>query len=143
MTQYLSMRAVLAEKEEQKSLAREYGDWWIAARQIALWELPSASGIDKAWVHGTLAELEMLATIYSERKLARKEVKRRIIDHCQAIRDLAIKDSFPAYSTRRQFQRYRDVWKRDEWQDLAAAAVKALSQREPQGAGVYLGPGKA
>ena len=38
ITQYLSIRAVLAGKNELGSLAREYGDWWIAARQIALWE---------------------------------------------------------------------------------------------------------
>jgi len=48
----------------------------------------------------------------------------------------------PVHSTRRQFQRYLDYWKRDEWQDLAAAAVKALSQGEPQAMGVYLGPSK-
>ena len=142
MTQYLSMRAVLAGKEGQKSLAREYRDWWITARQIALWELPSTTGVDKAWAHGTLAELEMLAPIYSLGKMDRKEVKRRIVEHCRAICDLAIKDSFPVYSTRRQFQRYLDVWKREEWQDLAAAAVEALSQGEPQAPGVYLGPGK-
>ena len=142
MTQYLSMRAVLAGKEGQKPLAREYGQWWITARQIASWELSSASGESKAWAHGTLAELEMLGAIYKEGKLDRKEVKRRIMEHCRAICDLAVKDSFPVYSTRRQFQRYRDVWKRDEWQDLADAAVGALSQGEPQAADVSLGPGK-
>jgi len=142
MTQYLSMRAVLAGKEGQKSLAREYGDWWITARQIALWELPSASEENRAWAHGTLAEIEMLGAIYTEGRLDRKEVKRRIIEHCRAICDLAVKDPFPVRSTRRQFQRYLDFWKREEWQELAAAAVEALSQGEPQATGVYLGPGK-
>jgi len=142
MTQYLSIRALLAGKEGQKSLARECGDWWIAARQIALWELPSATEENRAWAHGTLAELEMLGAIYREGKLDRKEVKRRIIEHCRAICDLSVKDPFPVHSTRRQFQRYLEFWKRDEWQDLAAAAVEALSQGEPQATGVYLGPGK-
>jgi len=142
MTQYLSMRAVLAGKEGPKSLAREYGDWWVTARQIALWELPSATEENRAWAHGTLAELEMLGAIYTGGKLAKKEVKRRIIEHCRAICDLAVKDPFPVHSTRRQFQRYLDFWKRDEWQDLAAAAVVALSQGEPKATGVYLGPGK-
>jgi len=142
MTQYLSMRAVLAGKERQKSLAREYGDWWITARQNALWELPSASEENRAWAHGTLAELEMLGAIYTQGKLDRKEVKRRIIEHCRAICDLSVKDPFPVSSTCRQFQRYLDFWKRDEWQDLAAAAVGALSQGEPQATTVYLGPAK-
>jgi len=143
MTQYLSMRAVLAGKERLKSLAGEYGSWWIAARQIALWELPSVTGENKAWAHGTLAELEMLAAIYTEGKLNRKEVKRLIIEHCRAIRDLSVKNAFPVNSTLRQFQRYLDFWKRDEWRDLAAAAVGALSQGEPQATRVYRRPGKA
>lgn len=142
MAQYLSMRAVLAGKEGQQSLAREYGDWWITARQIASWQLPSASAEDKAWAHGTLAEIEMLGAIYTAGKLDRKEVKRRIIEHGRAICDLSVKDPFPVHSTRRQFQRYLDVWKREEWQDLAAAAVEALSQGQPQAPGVYLGPVK-
>jgi hypothetical protein len=84
----------------------------------------------------------MLGAIYTEGRLDRKEVKRRIIEHCRAICDLAVKDPFPVRSTRRQFQRYLDFWKREEWQELAAAAVEALSQGEPQATGVYLGPGK-
>ena len=70
----------------------------------------------------------------------RKEVKRRVVQHCRALCDLAGKDSFPVLSTRRQFQRYLDFWKRKEWQDLAAAAVGALSQGESQTTGIYLGP---
>jgi hypothetical protein len=84
----------------------------------------------------------MLGAIYTQGKLDRKEVKRRIIEHCRAICDLSVKDPFPVSSTCRQFQRYLDFWKRDEWQDLAAAAVGALSQGEPQATTVYLGPAK-
>jgi hypothetical protein len=142
ITQYLSLRAVLAGKDERGSLVREYGDWWIAARQIALWELRSASGESEAWAHGTLAELEMLGAIYREGDVYREEVKRRVIEHCRAICDLAVKEPFPVRSTLRQFQRYLEFWKRDEWEDLAAAAVGALSQGESQVTGVYLGPGK-
>jgi hypothetical protein len=125
------MRAVVAGKEGQKSLAGECGSWWIAARQIALWELPSATGDDRAWAHGTLAELEMLGAIYTEGKPNKRELKRRITEHCRAIRDLSVKDAFPLHSTRRQFQRYLEVWQRNEWRDLAAAAVGALNQGEP------------
>jgi hypothetical protein len=142
MTQYLSMRAVLAGTEGQKALAREFGQWWSTVRQIALWELSGASGESKAWAHGTLAEIEMLSVIYREGELDREDVNRLIIEHCRAICDLSVKDPFPVHSTRRQFRRYLDFWKRDEWQDLAAAAVEALSQGEPKATGVYLGPDK-
>jgi hypothetical protein len=141
ITQFLSLRAVLAGKEEIRSLAREYGDWWMAARQIALWELESASGESRAWAHGTLAEIEMLGVIYREGKLNKREMKSRVIEHCRAICDLGGKNPFPVRSTLRQFQRYLDFWNRDEWQELATAAVAALSQREAQAIDIYLGPG--
>ena len=48
----------------------------------------------------------------------------------QAICYRADKVLFPVRSTLRQFQRYLDFWNRDEWQELAAAAVAALSQGE-------------
>jgi hypothetical protein len=142
ITQYLSLRAVLAGKDECGSLAREYGDWWIAARQIALWELRSTSGEGEAWAHGTLAELEMLGIIYAGPGSEREEVKRRVIQHCRTICDLVGQESFPVFSTRRQFERYRDWWKRDEWQDVAEVAVKALEEGNSWGGRVYLGPGE-
>lgn len=142
ITQYLSLLAVLAGKDEHGSLAREYGNWWIAARQIALWELQSASEEDEAWAHGTLAELEMLGAIYAGPGGNRDEVKRRVVEHCRALCDHAGRDSFPVFSTCRQFQRYRDCWKRDEWQDVAEAAVKALEEGSSWVGRVYLGPGE-
>ena len=128
ITQYLSLRAVLAERDDGGSLAREYGGWWIAARQIALWELRSASGENEAWAHGTLAELEMLGAIYAGAESEKEEMRRQVVEHCQALCDLMGKDSFPVFSTCRQFQRYLDWWKREEWQDLAAIAVKTLGK---------------
>jgi hypothetical protein len=39
-------------------------------------------------------------------------------------------DEFPIRSTRRQFRRYLESWKRDEWATLADAALGALSDEE-------------
>jgi hypothetical protein len=142
ITQYLSLSAILAGNGERGALAREYGDWWTAARQIALWELRNASEESEAWTHGTLAELEMLGVIYREGKVNREEVKRRVIEHCRAIRDLAVKDPFPVRSTCRQFQRYCQWWKRDEWQDVAEAAVKTLEEGGSWVGRVYLRSGQ-
>ncbi len=85
----------------------------------------------------------MLGVIYGEGKVDREEVKRGVIEHCRAICDLSVNHPFPLRSTLQQFQRYLDFWKRDEWEDLAAAAVRVLKQRETEGTGVYLGPGEA
>ncbi len=128
ITQYLSLRAILAGKKEQRSIPGEDCDWWITARQTALRDIRSASDKNKIWAHGTLAELEMLGTIYSQEKTGKDEVKSRVVEYCKAICDLAGSNSFYASSTRRQFQRYLDYWKRDEWNDLAAAAIKALGE---------------
>lgn len=142
ITQFLSLCAVLAEKDEAGSLAREYRDWWIATRQTALWQLKSASGEEKAWAYGTLAELEMLGVIYGGTGFDREKAKERIIEYCYAIRDIAGGDSFPVFSTCRQFKRYLDPWKREEWQDLAQAAVTALGEAKSWVGRPYLGPCK-
>jgi hypothetical protein len=131
ITQYLSLRAVLAGKDEAGLLARGCGDWWIAGRQMALWELRSATGEKKAWAHGTLAELEMLGAVYAVAKGEKKGAKGRVVEHCRALRDLGGRESFPVLSTARQFRRYLDCWKRDAWQDLAEAAVAALEEAAP------------
>ena len=142
ITQYLSLWAVLAGKDDRASLAEEYGGWWITTRQIASWQLRNASGEEKAWAHGTLAELEMLGGIYGGPKFNREEAKQRIVEHCRAICDLAGSEEFTLLSTRRQFQRYLVWWKRDEWQDLATVAIAALSPGESQTPEVYLGRGE-
>ncbi len=142
ITQFLSLCAVVAGKDNYGSLAREYHDWWIATRQTALWQLKSASGEDKAWVYGTLAELEMLGVVYGGADFHKKGAKERIMEYCREILDITGGDSFPVFSTRRQFERYLDPWKRDEWKDLAQAAVKALGEAKSWVGRPYLGPGR-
>ncbi|MGE5239323.1 MAG: CHAT domain-containing protein [Chloroflexota bacterium] len=142
ITQFLSLCAVLAEKDVAGSLVREYHDWWVATRQIVLWELRTASGEAKAWAYGTLAELEMLGVVYGGSDFDKQEAKERIMEYCRAIRDTAGGDSFPVFSTQRQFERYLKVWQRDEWQDLAQAAATTLGEAESWVGRPYLGPSK-
>ena len=140
-TQYLSLRAVLTVKDEADSLIREYRDWWVATRQIALWRLRSASGEEKAWVCGTLAELEMLGAIYGRPGFDREKTADRIREYCTEICSIAGSESFPVFSTRRQFERYLDPWKREEWQDLANIALRALGEAKCWVGCPYFGPG--
>ena len=116
ITQYLSMIAVsrLAEEKNQKGRKhkappadqpRELGDWWSAARQICRWELPTATGDDRAYIYGTLAELELLGRIYGEdfdEAAAQEEIRRC----CKEILAVCSPESFPLQSTLRQFRRY-------------------------------------
>jgi len=48
------------------------------------------------------------------------------------------RNSFPVFSSRRQFKRYLDDWPRKEWRDLAAAATAALSAGASWGGRAYL-----
>lgn len=122
LTQYLSLSAVLKERVDSA--------WWTTAREMVQAQLKgSGSDVsDQAWANATLAELALLATIYGDdASRDRSQIREQVVAHCREIRRLMGDDSFHVYSTRRQFQRYLDLWKRDEWQDIARAAVDALT----------------
>ncbi|MCK7508692.1 MAG: hypothetical protein MZV70_34780 [Desulfobacterales bacterium] len=102
----------------------------------------TAGGEAKAWAYGTLAELEMLGVIYGGSDFDGKKAKEHITEYCREIRDVAGGESFPVFSTRRQFERYLNIWKREEWRDLAHAAVEALGEAESWLGHTYLGPGR-
>jgi hypothetical protein len=127
ITQYLSFRAILSQPEEREDLARAHHNWWVAARQIASWQVRTGSRQDQAWAYGTLAEIEMLGVVYGSIDVNHEDAERRIVECCRMIRDLAGDESFQVLSTCRQFQRYLDWWRSVAWNDLAQAAVDALT----------------
>jgi hypothetical protein len=129
MTQFLSVAAspALAAAEDQlKKVSTSYARWWAVATQLAEWDLRSSTANDRVWAHGTLAELDLLGAVYAGAGFDRDESRRSIVEHCQEISEHAAQDTFPLMSTRRQFERYVRHWKRDEWNDLAQAALEAL-----------------
>ena len=120
-TQALSLMAVLEQPAEPAT--------FLMARQLAERDLTSRSDSLKAWAHGTMAELEMLAG-YHAPETAADDVGRTVKEHCKAIVDIAGKDSFEARSTCRQFKRYRDLWKSKYWDPIAEEAFRALAPKE-------------
>ncbi|MBU0966399.1 MAG: CHAT domain-containing protein [Proteobacteria bacterium] len=128
ITQYLSMLAVLmrAEKVGMTELAKKHGHWWSTARQISHWRLLNAVGSERAWACGTLAELEMLGALYGGEQYSAEEAKKEIIRCCNEILETCGPKEFPVQSTMRQFRRYVDIWKQNEWDDFARAALAAL-----------------
>ena len=119
-TQSLCLTAVLEQPPEPAT--------FLMARQLAERDLAKSIDPMKAWAHGTMAELEMLAN-YHISSHAAKNVKKTVREHCKAIVDLMGERSFQVDSTRRQFQRYIDYWdkKGQEWRPIAIEAVRALS----------------
>jgi len=126
MTQYLSLGAVLQQDESESEAER---DWWVVAHRTAMSQLHRSSTSDRAWAHGTLAELELLGTVYGNAEQRDPErAKERVVAHCTEIRELVGDDSFHVRSTRSQFQRYRDWWAAGHagWLTIVEAALRAL-----------------
>ncbi len=120
-SQYLSLTAILNKKREP--------ELWAEAKDWAQAELTSADRSARAWAYASLAELEMLG-VYHQPGVSTTEVKRRVLENCQELIRLVGPESFHAFSTRRQFQRYlKKWWDRDVWRDIAKAAVEILSER--------------
>lgn len=117
-TQTLSLKAVLDKPKDPET--------WQVARIFAERDLAMSEGSAKAWAHGTMAELNMLAKYHLPDQAA-PQLKKAVQEHCEAIVRLMGEDSFEVYSTRRQFQRYLDYWPSADWNVIAKAAVAALS----------------
>ena len=117
-TQALSLKAVLGKSMDTES--------WLFASKCARRDLEKLEGSLKAWAHGTMAELLLLAK-YHAADQAPANIKKKVQQHCRAIVSLMGEDSFEVYSTRRQFQRYVEYWDNPEWRPIAKAAVAALS----------------
>jgi CHAT domain len=115
-TQALSLGAVLATAPDERNFR--------LARELANRDLENPSPVQRAWAHGTIAELEMLGPYHTGS--TPEKLQETVVAHCREIVNLAGAQSFQVASTRRQFQRYLDAWTRPDWQPIARAAVEAL-----------------
>ena len=122
-TQALSLAAILDEVKDPTT--------YLTACTIARESLRRPSASDRAWAHGSLAELEILGLYHQPCKPARNAKKRIVAEHCRAIVELMGPGSFYVDSTRRQFKRYHDHWRNELWDDIVLAALAALSPSAP------------
>ena len=123
-TQALSLCAVLDKPKEPEA--------WLMAHKCAERDLAKPDESTRAWAHGTLAELVMLAKYHIPSKAGRN-VEKTVREHCRAILNLMGEAAFEVYSTRQQFQRYLDYWRKPYWEALARAAIAALSTSGSKG----------
>ena len=126
VTQYLSLLAVPNPSKDSEKLAKKYGQWWTAAHWFASQQLQNASGIEKAWAHGTLAELELLGAVYCGAAFNPEQARKTIEDHCEGVGAAVDGNLSPVFSTRRQFFRYRAFWPYEKWDALVKAAIDKL-----------------
>ncbi|WAK02553.1 CHAT domain-containing protein [Methylobacter sp. YRD-M1] len=131
ITQYLSIIAILKRGDDGpalKDLADKYGILWNAAKQIVEWQIRRSSGEERAYAFSTLAELSLLGVIYGGQDINRKTLKAAITHSCQEMLNELCSDAFPIVSTRRQFRRYLKDWSSPLWENLAQAALDALTE---------------
>jgi len=131
MTQFLSIRAVQVPKsgDAETELVTKYRIWWMAAHTAAQMQRETTTGRDQAWAYSTLAELELLGTVYDARGYRHTaRVRTSIESLCKELLKCVEPGDFAICSTLRQFKRYVDYWSDDRpiWKDLAQAAIEIL-----------------
>jgi hypothetical protein len=132
ITQFVSIAATprLAATDDAIGDVRgKYATWWTAARQISRWQLRAATGEARAWALGTLAELDLLGSVYETTHDA-AVARGRIADYCREIVQIGGAGSFAVGSTKRQFERYLKAWDQERWRQHAEAAIAALTEED-------------
>ena len=94
--------------EEQETAERDLDALWSMAHLLSRYDLRSKSRTRNIWACSNLIELYMLAHVMPPNKGRPKpaEASRRALEHTDTLIDLAGRDSFEVYSTRRQVFRY-------------------------------------
>lgn len=106
LVQHLALGAILG--DELGEIQREE---WSAARLSARTDLELEGRNTRAWAHGSLLELYLLALGYPEGQapIAHAEARKCAIDSWRELRALAV-DPFVVNSTKRQLRRYIEWW---------------------------------
>lgn len=129
MGQYLSLRAVMSEP-----LLRDH---WGAAMISTQVDLEEARGEAMVWPHGTLAELYLILLAYDpeQTQVNPEQAREKCMDHIESLLSSTGYDSFPIYSTRRQFKRYIHWWGHGKFEDLLEkdGRGRKRSWRDPGG----------
>ncbi len=133
VTQYLSMR-IISEPSQGSSTSPkdECSHWWHVAREICEKHATIKSGEERFWAYSSLAELELLGTVYGGAEYQgadkQRQIEKRITDACAHLVELRGANDFGVQATIRQFRRYLlDSWQKvPEWEALACAALRTL-----------------
>ncbi len=117
MVQLVCLSAVLEHQSERGDAEAAPGEW-EAARLCAEYYRDHADQEERAWAHGSLAELNILRL--ANAALADRDSSTHVADairHAEELNRLYPGvDAFPVKSTRRQFERYLDWWGSDRFE---------------------------
>jgi hypothetical protein len=81
---------------------------WSLAHLLTLYDLNSKERSTRIWAHGNIIELYLLASVMGpgDGRPDRKESEKRALRYTDQLVDIAGRDTFEVYSTRRQILRY-------------------------------------
>jgi CHAT domain len=109
IVQYISLTLVLPQGQvEQPRPERDLNALWSLAHLLSLYDLNGEGSIRRIWAHSNLIELYMLAKVMPQNAghPAPDKAHGKALEHTDALIDIAGRDSFESYSTRRQVFRY-------------------------------------
>jgi hypothetical protein len=108
VVQYISLTLMLPQGHvEQPRPERDLDALWSLAHLLSLYDLNGEEPTRRIWAHSNLIELYMLAQVMPENERStHAETRRKALEHTDALIDIAGRDSFESYSTRRQIVRY-------------------------------------
>jgi len=117
VVQYLSLTLVMKHSNqfpdfvqgqvEQGRPERDMDALWSMAHLLSLYDLNDGGQNRRIWAHSNLIELYMLAQVMPENGRPKyDETRRKALEHTDSLIDIAGRDSFESYSTRRQIFRY-------------------------------------
>ena len=96
----------------------------------ALQQLQSATGTEKAWAHGSLAELALLSSYHQSGPALKDAQAGDPREHCKAMVEICTVNKFPIQSTLRQLKRYHryKLWQNDRWNDDVRESIAELKK---------------
>jgi hypothetical protein len=111
----------------KESAQRDPNALWSLAHLLSLYDLNNKDQQDRIWAHRDLIELYLISLIMNPLPMTPEETekhndaKRFALLYTDALIDIAGRDSFEVYSTRRQILRYLEWY--SEISDLGAPAL--------------------
>jgi hypothetical protein len=94
------------------------------------WQIRKSSGEDRAYAFSTLAELNLLGSIYGGQGGPSEQLTAEIKRYCREMLNELCSEAFPIISTQRQFRRYLNDWSTPLWNSLAQAALDSLEDTD-------------
>ncbi len=107
-------------------------DFWHSAKLAAEVDIESQKPNTAVWGHSSLAELYLVIFAFPKNitSVSDEEAREKALMNVQKMVDLSIDDTFPIYSTRKQFKRYYKWWWHEDFKYILQKMKKKPHYRD-------------